>query len=100
RGSAARAGRGARARAARRSGGGQSHDSARVLAPKRVVGRLDGIHPAGDNPQIFQSAAGVLRAAAPKLMSAHKYYTHEDFTRSFRNALGMFATGITVVTAR
>lgn len=33
-------------------------------------------------------------------MSAQNYYTHEEFTRNFRNALGMFATGITVVTTR
>ncbi|THF63029.1 flavin reductase family protein [Pseudothauera nasutitermitis] len=34
-------------------------------------------------------------------MSANNYSnTHEDFTRNFRNALGMFATGITVVTTR
>lgn len=33
-------------------------------------------------------------------MTTEPIYTHESFTRQFRDALGMFATGVAVVTTR
>lgn len=60
---------------------------------------LDAGRPREDNPRFDCTAAERGSTATPHPMTQQRS-SAEDFSRRFRNSLGMFATGITVVTTR
>lgn len=67
--------------------------------PGGVPGDLDVRGTAGDNRRLDRTTLKRGPAATVSHMT-QQTFSDEDAARRFRNALGMFATGITVVTAR